>query len=260
MIDIGPGGDIWPCFPLSQQSFKLKQFGTLGDIYRHFNRMNAAECILYDEKCQDCAEREAGSCHGGCRGISAPAGQFRNDPSFQYSIVPAFRPEDGTMRLMRTPKKVDIAITNRCNLRCRYCYHFESAGDVDGTSPTGEWSRFFEDLNRCAVTEVTLAGGEPFMREDLKEIINGIVKNRMRFAILSNGTLITDEMAAFLASTGRCNHVQISIDGSMPAAARPWSWPPTPSATWGRVSPPASPTSPPKKGSSIGSSSPTNRG
>jgi SynChlorMet cassette radical SAM/SPASM protein ScmE len=120
------------------------------------------------------------------------------------------------MRLMRTPKKVDIAITNRCNLRCRYCYHFESAGDVDGDLSTGEWSRFFEELNRCAVTEVTLAGGEPFMREDLKEIINGIVKNRMRFAILSNGTLITDEMAAFLASTGRCNHVQISIDGSMP--------------------------------------------
>jgi MoaA/NifB/PqqE/SkfB family radical SAM enzyme len=45
------------------------------------------------------------------------------------------------MRLMRTPKKVDIAITNRCNLRCRYCYHFESAGDVDGDLPTGEWIR-----------------------------------------------------------------------------------------------------------------------
>jgi SynChlorMet cassette radical SAM/SPASM protein ScmE len=29
--------------------------------------------------------------------------------------------------------------------------------------------------------------------------------------------LITDEMAAFLASTGRCDGVQISIDGSMPA-------------------------------------------
>ena len=38
----------------------------------------------------------------------------------------------------------------------------------------------------------------------------------MRFAILSNGTLIDDDMAAFLASTGRCNYVQVSIDGSMP--------------------------------------------
>lgn len=120
------------------------------------------------------------------------------------------------MRLMRTPKKIDIAITNRCNLRCRYCYHFESAGDVEGDLPAAEWLQFFEELNRCAVTEVTLAGGEPFIREDLKEIIRGIVSNRMRFTILSNGTLIDDEMAAFIASTGRCNHVQISIDGSMP--------------------------------------------
>ncbi len=120
------------------------------------------------------------------------------------------------MRLMRTPNKVDIAITNRCNLRCRYCYHFESAGDVEGDLPAAEWLQFFEELNRCAVTEVTLAGGEPFIREDLKEIISGIVRNRMRFAILSNGTLIDDEMAAFLASTKRCNYVQVSIDGSMP--------------------------------------------
>ncbi|HQL89858.1 MAG TPA: SynChlorMet cassette radical SAM/SPASM protein ScmE [Syntrophales bacterium] len=120
------------------------------------------------------------------------------------------------MKLMRTPKKIDIDITNRCNLRCRYCYHYESAGDAGGDLPAEEWLQFFGELNRCAVTEVTLAGGEPFIREDLEAIVGGIVKNRMRFAILSNGTLITDEMAAFLASTKRCNYVQISIDGSMP--------------------------------------------
>jgi SynChlorMet cassette radical SAM/SPASM protein ScmE len=79
-----------------------------------------------------------------------------------------------------------------------------------------EWLQFFAELNRCAVMEVTLQGGEPFYREDLKELIQGIVRNRMRFSILSNGTLITDEMARFLASTGRCDNVQVSIDGSVP--------------------------------------------
>jgi SynChlorMet cassette radical SAM/SPASM protein ScmE len=63
---------------------------------------------------------------------------------------------------------------------------------------------------------VTISGGEPFFRKDLPELVEGIVRNRMRFNILSNGTLITDEMAAFLASTGRCDGVQISIDGSVP--------------------------------------------
>ena len=119
------------------------------------------------------------------------------------------------MKLMKTPKSVDLEITNRCNLRCRYCSHFSSAGDVEKDLSTEEWLQFFEELNRCAVMEVCLQGGEPFIREDFRELVEGIVRNRMRFSILSNGTLITDDMAAFLASTGRCNSVQVSIDGSV---------------------------------------------
>jgi len=115
---------------------------------------------------------------------------------------------------MKTPKSVDLSITNRCNLRCTYCSHFTSAGDSGSDLPKEEWLRFFEELNRCAVLDVTIEGGEPFVRKDLKELIQGIIKNRMRFSILSNGTLITDEMTSFLASTGRCNSVQVSIDGS----------------------------------------------
>ncbi|HTZ40892.1 MAG TPA: SynChlorMet cassette radical SAM/SPASM protein ScmE [Syntrophales bacterium] len=120
------------------------------------------------------------------------------------------------MSLMKTPKKLDIAITNRCNLRCRYCYHFESSEDAGEDLPLEGWLPFFEELNRCAVMNLTLAGGEPFIREDLREILEGIVRNRMRFSILSNGTLITDEMASYLASTRRCEYVQVSIDGSVP--------------------------------------------
>jgi SynChlorMet cassette radical SAM/SPASM protein ScmE len=120
------------------------------------------------------------------------------------------------MQLMKTPKSMDIAITNRCNLRCQYCYHFESAEDAGTDLSLEEWFRFFDELRRCAVMRLTLAGGEPFIREDLREFIDGIVKNRMRFSLLSNGTLISDEIAAYLASTKRCDYVQVSIDGSVP--------------------------------------------
>jgi SynChlorMet cassette radical SAM/SPASM protein ScmE len=120
------------------------------------------------------------------------------------------------LRVMRTPKSVDIDITDRCNLRCKYCYFYTSPADVKQDLPLEEWLLFFEELKRCAVTEVCLAGGEPFIREDLPDLIRGIIRNRMRFSLLSNGTLITDEMAAFLASTGRCDYVQVSIDGSIP--------------------------------------------
>ena len=116
---------------------------------------------------------------------------------------------------MKTPRSVDLSITNRCNLHCTYCSHFTGAGDVDQDLPKEEWLQFFKELNRCAVMNVTLEGGEPFCRSDLRELIEGIVLNRMRFNILSNGTLISDGVAAFLASTGRCDGVQVSIDGSV---------------------------------------------
>ncbi|MCX7886805.1 MAG: SynChlorMet cassette radical SAM/SPASM protein ScmE [Verrucomicrobiae bacterium] len=117
------------------------------------------------------------------------------------------------VRVMSTPREVQIAITTRCNLRCFYCYHFDSADDVAEDLPTGEWLRFFSELNQCAVLSVTLSGGEPFLRPDLKTLLDGLVRNRLRFRILSNGTLITDEDAEFLRSTRRCDHVQLSIDG-----------------------------------------------
>ena len=119
------------------------------------------------------------------------------------------------MNVMKTPKSVDLEITNRCNLRCKYCSHFTSHGDVDKDLSTNEWLQFFEELNRCAVMDVCLQGGEPFIHDDFKELVEGVVKNRMRFSILSNGTLITDEMGEFLASTGRCDSIQVSIDGSV---------------------------------------------
>ena len=122
------------------------------------------------------------------------------------------------MKVMRTPKSVDISITSRCNLNCVYCSHFTGPGDVNHDLPAGEWERFFEELRSCAVLSVILQGGEPFVRDDLSELIEGIVRNRMRFTILTNGTLITEENAGFIANTGRCDTVQVSIDGAVPDA------------------------------------------
>ena len=120
------------------------------------------------------------------------------------------------MRVMRSPGSMEVAITGKCNLRCLYCFHFTSNLDVPEDLSLEEWLTFFEELGRLAVLKITIEGGEPFIRPDFPEILEGIVKNRMRFSILSNGTLITDDMAAFLASTRRCDGVQVSIDGSKP--------------------------------------------
>ena len=122
------------------------------------------------------------------------------------------------MEPLRTPKSVDLNITNDCNLRCSYCSHFTSGSDAGMNLPLEEWLRFMEELNKCAVFDVCLSGGEPLFRKDFKEIVNGVVKNHMRFSVLSNGTLITDELVEYLKSTKRCSSFQVSIDGSSPAS------------------------------------------
>jgi len=119
------------------------------------------------------------------------------------------------MEILGSPESIDIAITGRCNLKCTYCSHFTSEGDVDDV-PADDWYRFFEELDLCGVRQVCLQGGEPFFRSDFAEIIRFAAARAIRFSVLSNGTLITDELAAFLSSTGSCNSVQVSIDGSIP--------------------------------------------
>ncbi len=117
-------------------------------------------------------------------------------------------------RIMRSPRDLDIEITARCNLRCRYCYFFSNPAVEYRDLSTDEWLQFFDELGSLGVMKLTLAGGEPFIREDLPELIEGIVRNRMRFSLLSNGGLIDNEIAAFIADTGRCEYVQVSVDGS----------------------------------------------
>jgi len=119
-------------------------------------------------------------------------------------------------RVMRTPRRVMIEITAKCNLRCRYCSHFDDPGLPESDLPTDEWLAFFEELGTLAVMEVIFSGGEPFSRRDLPALLAGVVRNRMRFSILSNGALIDDDSAAVIAATGRCHYVQVSLDGSHP--------------------------------------------
>ena len=103
--------------------------------------------------------------------------------------------------VMHTPRSLDIEITARCNLRCSYCYFFNNPAVDYRELPTDEWLEFFDELGSLGVMNVTLAGGEPFLRKDLPVLLEGLVRNRMRFSLLSNGTLIDEEIAAFIAGT-----------------------------------------------------------
>ena len=116
----------------------------------------------------------------------------------------------------RFPKSLDISLTGRCNLKCRYCFY---ADEMTGLSdmPAERWHALFEEIGRLGVQNVCLSGGEVFTRPDLFELIDGVIANKMRYSILTNGTLITeDTLKAFEQGKRRLrlDSIQVSIDGS----------------------------------------------
>jgi SynChlorMet cassette radical SAM/SPASM protein ScmE len=114
------------------------------------------------------------------------------------------------------PTSVEIALTGRCNLRCQYCFYNDEMVALRDLS-TAQWLAFFEELGRLAVRRVTLTGGEVFTRPDFWELVDGVITNKMRYSILSNGTLINEQVLARFQEGKRrlrLSSIQVSIDGS----------------------------------------------
>ncbi len=135
----------------------------------------------------------------------------------QQQIVhdPTLPPEGVPQR----PQSLDISLTGRCNLRCQYCFYNDEMVSLSDLS-TNRWLSLFEELGNLAVQRVTLSGGEVFTRPDLFELIDGVINNKMRYSLLTNGTLITDKtIAAFEIGKRRLrmDSIQVSIDGSCAA-------------------------------------------
>ncbi len=118
--------------------------------------------------------------------------------------------------LHEAPRALDLSLTGRCNLRCAYCFYAdEMVGRRD--LPAKRWLDFFRELDGLAVRTLTLSGGELFLRPDLWELLDALVAARMRYAILTNGTLVTEETVALLQKGRRrmrLDSIQVSIDGS----------------------------------------------
>ncbi len=118
--------------------------------------------------------------------------------------------------LRSAPKTLEISVTGRCNLKCRYCFYADEMAALSDL-PTERWLACFEELGQLAVQRVTLSGGELFTRPDLFELIDSVIENKMRYSILSNGTLITEETLQQFAVGKRrlrLDSIQVSIDGS----------------------------------------------
>ncbi|AET69217.1 radical SAM additional 4Fe4S-binding domain protein [Desulfosporosinus orientis DSM 765] len=108
---------------------------------------------------------------------------------------------------------IQWAVTGRCNLNCRHCYMDAPSGQP-GEIPFLEMKRLLDKFEQANITEVSLTGGEPFMRKDLLDLIRQLTARRIRLTdIYTNATLISDVMLQELQKLEVRPVFRISFDG-----------------------------------------------
>jgi radical SAM protein with 4Fe4S-binding SPASM domain len=102
-------------------------------------------------------------------------------------------------------------LTLRCDLACRHCGSRAGRARQDELT-TAECLDLVAQMAELGVLEVTLIGGEAYLREDFDEIVRAIVRRGMTANMTSGGRGITPELAARCKDAGM-RHVGISLDG-----------------------------------------------
>lgn len=103
-------------------------------------------------------------------------------------------------------------VTRRCNLRCVHCYSHSEDKSYQGELSFDEGKALIEDLSEFGSPVILFSGGEPLIRPDILELIQYAVKLGRRAVVSTNGTLITERVAAKLQEIG-LSYVGISLDG-----------------------------------------------
>jgi len=123
-----------------------------------------------------------------------------------------------TDRLDRPVTDLRVSVTDRCNLRCRYCMPRELFG-ADHAFLEREQLLTFEELTRLVtvfvglgVRKVRLTGGEPLLRRDLVDLVGMLAPLRglEDLALTTNGVLLP-KLAGPLADAGLAR-VTVSLD------------------------------------------------
>jgi cyclic pyranopterin phosphate synthase len=118
----------------------------------------------------------------------------------------------------RRLRDLRVSVTDRCNLRCRYCMPREVFGPGFAFLPHHELLRFEEIVRvvgafaRTGVTKVRLTGGEPLLRAGLTDLVAMVaaVPGIDDVALTTNGSLLARH-AVSLRAAG-LTRVTVSLD------------------------------------------------
>lgn len=102
----------------------------------------------------------------------------------------------------RAPLQVSIEVTRRCPLECLHCYNNLPMGDMEAKRrelSKEEHFRMLDELVEMGCFWLLYTGGEIFARKDFLEIYTYAKKKGFLITLFSNGTIINEQIADYLA-------------------------------------------------------------
>lgn len=117
---------------------------------------------------------------------------------------------------VNTPRKegpliLQIYVTNGCNLHCKQCY-MNAGKKLADELTTDEIKKIIDDFSGHTISSITFTGGEPLIRSDIVDLLKHAKSKGHNVALLTNGTLITEQIAENIKPY--IHNIQVSLDGS----------------------------------------------
>jgi heme b synthase len=106
-------------------------------------------------------------------------------------------------------------ITRRCNLHCAHCRSSSENESYEKELSIQECQRVTDEILEIGKPIVILTGGEPLVRPDVLQIASYAVSKGLRVVMGTNGTLITEELAAEM-QTVPISRLAVSLDFPVP--------------------------------------------
>jgi uncharacterized protein len=116
---------------------------------------------------------------------------------------------DATPGQGEPPVKYTLLITQACNLACEYCYVGKRAGSMPLPTLRKAIDFAFEHTPREERIDVGFFGGEPLLEFDLIKAGTDLIErhplydaDRVELAIVTNGTIFSDEIVSYVREHG----------------------------------------------------------
>lgn len=97
---------------------------------------------------------------------------------------------------LRVHNYLRLSVTDKCNLRCRYCMPPEGVEYIphDKIMRNEDFARVIDIFSRMGVTKIRFTGGEPFVRRGLMDIIESARKASpdIELCLTTNGVLLNE--------------------------------------------------------------------